>query len=145
VRPLVLEEKRSLTSSSSNVLDQHLARVANQVTELIRGAEIRGNHARAIGVRSDLARLLGLIMQGRTDKASAESKVVLLVTAWSNNSDRVPNKRLPRSLRVGTTEWERARVRLVARLFTNYARQHGHADIAQKPFIWRNRLWELLD
>jgi hypothetical protein len=102
-------------------------------------AELQGNHARAIKVRSNLARLLGMAMQGRTNRSDARSLVASLVTAWSGKSNRVLDKRLPRSLRAGTPERERASVLLAARLFADYARRHGQPGIAQETLRLGNQ------
>jgi hypothetical protein len=155
VRPLVLEEKRNLTSHFYDIrrrtqyafgeLDQTLGRTAGLVAALMRKAELQENHARAIKVRSDLARLLALAMQGRTNRSSAKGLVAPLVTAWSGKSSRVLDKRLPRSLRAGTPERERARVQLAAQLFADYARRHGQASIAQETFRLGNQALRLIN
>ncbi|HEX8237711.1 MAG TPA: hypothetical protein VF600_17340 [Abditibacteriaceae bacterium] len=129
VRPLLWEEKLGFSSA---VTLPHYAKyrdVARLISWQMWKAEQRGEHARAIAVRSDFARMCQPMMQGRNIIIAGLVGRACQAIMWMGNPKRqVRNNQRPSGM--STAAWGRLRGRRSAQNFATYARAHGRADIA---------------
>jgi hypothetical protein len=128
VRPLLWEEKIVFASAVSFPHFAKYREMARLVSWQMWKAEQRGDHARAIEVRFDFARLCAPMMEGRnsiiTGLVANACRAIMLT---GNPARRVRNNQRPPNM--SDANWYRLRARKTAQNFADYARAHGRADL----------------
>jgi hypothetical protein len=128
VRPLLWEEKMNLSSEIRFLQFAKSRELARLVSWQMWKAEKRGDHARAIEVRFNFARLCQPMLQGRNPLITGLVGMACRSIIWSGNRQRrVRNNQRPPN--ISDANWFILRSRKSAQSFANYARTHGRADL----------------
>jgi hypothetical protein len=133
VRPVLWEEKLGFASAITLPHYAKFRELARLVSWQMWKAEQRGEHARAIAVRSDFARLCRPMMQDRSTIIAGLVARACQAIMWAGNSRRVRNNQRPTGM--SNAAWGRMRSRRNTQNFAAYARTHGRADIAAETVL----------
>lgn len=128
VRPLLVEEKLAIAAHTllpHFASFNHLAGVASRAASI---AERDGNHARALRIRGDLARLAGPMMRGRNLVFAGWSAGQMQKNAWDGDPARTVSEAQVRAL--GLSDY--SALTHHAGRFALYARSHGRPDLARE-------------
>jgi hypothetical protein len=119
-RPLLVEEKIVISYSILFPQFAKMRQLARDVSWQAWKLERAGQHARAITLRADFARLCNMIPQGRSSIISGLVEQACRAIIWSGNPNRRVRGRGPN------------RNFQTAQKFAAYARSHGFDDVAEE-------------
>ncbi len=128
VRPLLIEEKIAI---AARMLLPHFAsfnRLAGVASRAASIAERDGNHARALRIRGDLARLATLMLRGRNLALAGWLADQMQRKAWDGDPARQVSEAQVRAL--GLSDY--SPLTHHAGRFALYARSHGRPDLARE-------------
>jgi hypothetical protein len=137
VRPMLWEEKHGFAGAITLPQYVKYRDVARLISWQMWKAEQRGEHARVIAVRSDLARPVPAYATGRNTVIAGLVGRACQAIMWTGNPKRRgSNNQKPSGM--SNAAWSRLRARRSAQNFATYARAHGRADVAAETISFHD-------